>query len=128
MEPEIIIQKDFYLSLPSEADIPTVLSAFYKQDTTTTVDPETGKETITIEGEPYLVQYTPDYAIDVVGLIYKPTGNTLTDSEGSEYPETAPVTGWHVNIRLMTDAMRETVESLNATYGANPVTPERVWA
>lgn len=129
MEPEITpVIKDFYLSLPSEADMPTVLSAFYDPNMTIDVDPETGEETVTINGDPFLVPYTPDYALDVVGLIYKPTGNMLTDSEGNEYPETAPVAGWHVNIRLVTDAMREVVEGLNATYGANPVTPERVWA
>ena len=119
---------DFYLSLASEADMPTALAAFYKQDYTTIVDPETGEESTQIEGDPYLVPFTADYAIDVVGTISKPTGNMLTDAEGNEYPEMAPVPGWHINIRLMGDAVRDTVEALDATYGVTPATPERVWA
>ena len=119
---------DFYLSLASEADMPTALAAFYKQDYTTIVDPDTGEESTQIEGDPYLVAFTPDYAIDVVGVIQKPTGNMLTDAEGNEYPEMAPVPGWHINIRLMGDAVRDTVEALDATYGVTPATPERVWA
>jgi hypothetical protein len=35
--------------------------------------------------------------IDIIGLIYKPTGVMLTDEEGFEYAEQAPITGWHVN-------------------------------
>jgi len=34
---------DFYLKLDNEASMPTVLSAFYKQDTETTVNEETGE-------------------------------------------------------------------------------------
>lgn len=49
MTDEIITapKTDFYLKLASEADMPTALGAFYRQDTITTVDPETGEETIT---------------------------------------------------------------------------------
>lgn len=34
---------------------------------------------------------------DIIGIIYQPTGQTLTDSEGNEYPEMAPIAGYHVN-------------------------------
>jgi hypothetical protein len=109
--------------------MPTALSAFYQQDTTTEVDPETGEETVTNVGEPYLVQNTHDYAIDIVGIIHKATGNTLTDDEGNEYPETAPLDGWHVNIRLIGDARRADVEALSDYFvDPEPVTPARVWA
>ena len=118
---------DFYLKLASEADMPTVLSAFYRQDTETTVDDETGEETVVNVGDPYMVMQTPDYAIDIVGVIYRPTGVILTDAEGNEYPEQAPLEGWHVNIRLIGDALRDTVETLNLTYGVTPKTPSRVW-
>lgn len=37
--------------------------------------------------------------IDIIGPIYKATGNMLTDEEGMEYPEMADVGGWHVNMR-----------------------------
>lgn len=118
---------DFFLKLASEADMPTAFADFYKQDYVTVVDEETGEETQTPDGEPYLVTHSHDYAIDVVGVIHEPTGNMLTDAEGNEYPETAPVDGWHVNVRLVGDAMRETVEALDALYGVVPNSPSRVF-
>jgi hypothetical protein len=127
---ELIIEApktDFYIKLNSEADLPTAFAAFYKQDYVTVVDEETGESTQTPEGEPYLVTHTHDYAIDLVGVIYEPTGNTLTDDEGNEYPETAPVDGWHVNVRLVGDARREDVEAIDVTYGVTPNSPSRVF-
>jgi len=125
-EPEVI-KTDFYLKLANEAAMPTVLSDFYTQDTETTVDEETGEETTTNVGDPYLVSNSSDYAIDVVGTLHEATGNTLTDDEGMEYPEMQEMTGWHVNIRLMGDAAREAVEALDTTHGVTPETPMRVW-
>jgi hypothetical protein len=125
---EVIVKRDFYLKLTAESDMPTVLSAFYQQDYVTVVDEETGESSQVEDGESYLVTHSHDYAIDVVGTIYEPTGNTLTDDEGVAYPEMAPIpNAWHVNIRLVSDAMRETVEALDATHGVTPVTPQRVW-
>jgi len=121
------IRTDFFLKLASEADMPTVLSAFYRQDTETTVDDETGEETVVNVGEPYLVAHTPDYAIDIVGVIHRPTGVILTDADGNEHPEQAPLDGWHVNIRIVGDAMRDTVEALDAICGVIPNRPARVW-
>ena len=117
---------DFYLRLSAESDMRTVLADFYQQDYITNVDEE-GVETQVADGEAYLVTHSHDYAIDVVGTIYEPTGVTLTDDEGNEYPETAPVDGWHVNIRLVGDAKRETVEALDASHGVTPNSPSRVW-
>jgi len=118
---------DFYLRLQSEADTPAALSAFYKQDYTVTVDEDTGEEIQTPEGDPYLVMHTADYAIDIVGVIHKPTGNTLTDDAGFEYEETTPLDGWHINFRLVGDARRADVEALDAAYGVTPKSPSRVW-
>lgn len=118
---------DFYLKLSSEESVPTVLSAFYKQDTTSEFDPETGEEIVTNVGDPYFVQNSPDYAIDLVGIIHKPTGNTLTDAEGIEYPEMAPLDGYHINIRLNGDNRREDIETLSE-YFVDPTTPSRVWS
>ena len=118
---------DFYIKLASEADMPSVLVPFYHQDTETLVDDETGEETVVNVGDPYLVAHTPDYAIDIVGVIHRPTGNTLTDADGNEYPEQAPLEGWHVNIRLLGDTLRDTIEALDAIYGVIPDTPARVW-
>ena len=119
---------DFFLRLNSEADMPTVLAAFYRQGTKTEVDDETGEETVVNVGDPYLVANTKDYAINIVGTIYKPTGNTLTDADGNEYPEMAPLDGWHINIRIVGDAMRDEVEAIDATHGVIPQQPVRVWA
>ena len=126
LEPEVI-KTDFYVRLANEADMPSVLSHFYKQDTETTVDEETGEETTTNVGDPYLVSNSSDYAIDVVGTLHEPTGATLTDDEGMEYPEMQAMTGWHVNIRLVGDAVRDTVEALDTSHGVTPETPMRVW-
>lgn len=118
---------DFYIKLASEADMPTALAAFYRQDSITVVDPETGEEHVQLEGDPYLVKHSPDHAIDIVGVIHEPTGNILTDAEGNQYPETAPIDGWHINIRLSGDARRADVEALDALYGVTPNSPSRVW-
>ena len=118
---------DFYLKLDAEASMPSVLSAFYKQDYSTIVDPETGVESTQIEGEPYLVSSTADYAIDVVGVLHEATGSTLTDDDGVEYPEMAAVDGWHVNIRLSSETMRDAVEALDVSHGVTPDTPKRMW-
>ena len=128
IEYDVVAPKtDFYIKLNSEADMPTVLSAFYKQDYTTIVDPETGEESTQIEGDPYLVSGTADYAIDVVGVLQKPTGVMLTDDEGFEYPEMAALDGWHVNIRLSSSVCRGAVEALDIAHGVTPVAPKRVW-
>jgi len=103
-----VIKTDFYLKLANEDAMSTILSAFYTE-----------------EGE--FVQNTSDYAIDVVGTLHEPTGATLTDDDGMEYPEMQAMTGWHVNIRLMGDAVRETVEALDTSHGVTPETPMRVW-
>ena len=130
MTEEVIIEapkRDFYLRLSAESDMPTVLSAFYRQDYVTQIDEETGESSQVADGDPYLVTHSHDYAISVVGTLHEPTGNTLTDDEGNEYPEMAPMTGWHVNIRLVGDAVRETVEALDTSHGVTPETPMRVW-
>ena len=103
-----VIKTDFYLKLTNEASMPTVLSAFYNEDDE-------------------FVPNTSDYSMDVVGTLHEPTGATLTDEDGMEYPEMQAMTGWHVNIRLVGDAVRETVETLDTSYGVTPDAPQRVW-
>ncbi len=130
MTEEVIIEApktDFYLRLSVESDMPTVLSDFYQQDYVTQVDEETGESTQVADGDPYLVQFTHDYAISVVGTLHEPSGTMLTDEEGNEYPEMQAMTGWHINIRLVGDAVRETVEALDETHGVTPEQPMRVW-
>jgi hypothetical protein len=121
-----IINTDYYLKLASEADKETVLHDFYKQDYSTVVDEETGEESTQVEGDPYFVPNTADYAVDVVGIIQEPTGNTLTDGD-MEYPEMQAMDGWHVNIRLVGNAMRDVVEALDTLHGVTPEVPRRIW-
>ena len=98
---------DFYIKLTNEAAMPTVLSAFYNE-----------------EGE--FVSNTADYSIDVVGVLHEATGNTLTE-DAMEYPEMAALDGWHVNIRLSSETMRDAVEALDVSHGVTPDAPKRVW-
>jgi len=108
IEEQDVVKNDFYIKLTSEAAMLTVLSAFYDE-----------------EGE--FVGNTTDYAIDVVGTLYDPTGVTLTDDNGMEYPEMVAITGWHVNIRLLNDTKRTIVESIDEIYGITPTSPSRLW-
>ena len=115
---------DFYIKLASKNDMPTVLSSFYTQDYSTVVSPETGEILVEVIGSPYLVPNTPDYAIDVVGTIWKPTGIMLAD----DVPEMKALDGWHINIRLNGDARRADVEALSTYFvDPEPTTPSRVW-
>ena len=103
-----VIKTDFYLKLANEASMPTVLSAFYNEDSE-------------------FVPNTSDYSIDIVGTLHETTGATLTDDDGMEYPEMQAMTGWHVNIRLMNDTLQSTVEAIDATHGVSPESPKRIW-
>lgn len=61
-------------------------------------------------------------SVDVIGTIYKPTGEMLKDEDGNEYPAFAAIDGYHVNVRAS-----EEIPAL-ATYKIEPKTPSRVWA
>jgi hypothetical protein len=67
----------------------------------------------------------PKYtAVDIVGVIYKPTGNVLPaeDGSGEAVDEMAPLDGWHVNVRHTDEA-----PELEA-FRVFPATPSRAWA
>ena len=64
------------------------------------------------------------FALDVIGVIYKPTGKML-DTDMGEVPETAPLPGYHANLRVMTADFDP--ESL-ADLACNPKAPARGWA
>ena len=128
IEPTTPPQTDFYIKLASEADTPTALAALYKQDFTTVTDPETGEQTDQVEGDPYLVMNCKDYSIDTIGVIQTQTGATITDDEGNQYPETAAIDGWHLNIRLTGEARRVDIEAINTDFGVTVNSPSRVWA
>ena len=59
-------------------------------------------------------------SVDMIGIIYKPTGNTITDGDFS-FPEMSPVTGWHCNTR---GPMPPSLEPFTIVVN----TPSRVWA
>lgn len=60
-------------------------------------------------------------SVDVIGAIYKPTGKMIKNDMGA-YPETAPIEGWHVNVRA-----EEAITELEP-YAVTPAAPYRVWA
>jgi hypothetical protein len=67
----------------------------------------------------------PKYAaVDVIGVIYKPTGNVLPSEDGSgdAVNEMAPIDGWHVNVRH-TDPVPEL-----EPFQVFPKNPGRMWA
>ncbi len=66
----------------------------------------------------------PGASVDYIGVIYKPTGNTITTDMG-EQSEMEPLPGWHVNVRL--SANRTCPEALQGAI-VSPATPSRVWA
>lgn len=65
--------------------------------------------------------YIGTVAVDPVGVIHKPTGNTLQDADGNSYPEMAPTPGWHVNLS-------DSIPELAAFEIDPPATPSRVFA
>ncbi|WP_270792958.1 hypothetical protein [Aeromonas sp. QDB21] len=67
--------------------------------------------------------YHPAAALDVIGTIYQPTGETMV-VEGELVPAMAPVPGYHANVRTTSEALAAALDA-QRTY---PVTPVRVWA
>jgi hypothetical protein len=102
--------QDLYLSFPDEATAKSILYRIKGAQ-------EATDETPAVEG--YEV---PNYAnIDVIGIIYKPTGEMLQGEDG-EYPATAPIPGWHVNVRVV----GEDASALEP-YQVTPAIPMRAW-
>lgn len=78
-------------------------------------DQATAEGLLFVAGEDDVLR--PVYAaVDVIGTIYKPTGNVV-DGE----PEMAPLDGWHVNVR------HNMPSSELAPYQVFPDTPKRTW-
>lgn len=93
------MKTDFYFKFASEAAMNTALSSFFFQPS---------------EGDAYLLTHSESHDFDIIGTIYRPTGEAES--------------GWHVNLRIAGDARRADAEALDETYGVNPSTPNRVWA
>jgi len=79
-------------------------------------------EQTNVQGDVVETVLVPKYAaVDVVGVIYAPTGKTIHNEELS-YAEMKPLPGWHANVRHTA----ETPE-LEA-FRVFPATPARMWA
>jgi hypothetical protein len=62
--------------------------------------------------------------LDIIGTMYRETGNMLTTDDGMEYPEIAPIDGFHANLREeLTDEQVALLPTVDA-----PATPYRKWA
>jgi hypothetical protein len=97
---------DFFLRFDTEAEANEVLFT----------------EQTNVQGDVVETVLVPKYAaVDVIGTIYKPTGEMIQTDEG-EVPEMAPLEGWHANVRHTA----ETPE-LEA-FRVFPATPSRMWA
>ena len=94
-----MIYNDYYLKFDTEAE----QKAFY--------DPEEN------------INLFLDLTWDVIGVMHSNTGTMLTDEDGNKYPETAPMAGWHVNIRSKTALPVELILFQRTT----PNTPSRVF-
>lgn len=61
------------------------------------------------------------HSLDPIGVIYRPTGNILTDENGIEYPEMAAIAGYHVN--FLGD-----LPAVASAYIVTPLNPVRIFA
>ena len=62
--------------------------------------------------------------LDIIGTMYRETGNMLTTDDGVEYPETEAISGYHANLReVLTTAQESELPTVAA-----PATPYRKWA
>ena len=62
--------------------------------------------------------------LDIIGTMYRATGNMLTTEDGMEYPETEAIDGYHANLReVLTDEQEAALPTVDA-----PATPYRKWA
>lgn len=94
--------KTFFLKFESEAQAIEALAAYHSDGQWQTA--------------------SVDHALDVVGVIYKPTGEMLTDDDGMPYPAMAPIDGFHVNLAI--GRLPENLEP----FVMVPKTPARVFA
>ena len=69
--------------------------------------------------------YTATHSLDVIGTIHVETGNMLTDEgpdgETFEYPEMAPIDGWHANLLLHGEELPASLEPFVIEAPSTPV-------
>ena len=91
-----------FLKFPDEATTKTVLADYLSDEGQWVTDSHT-------------------HSLDPVGVIYRPTGNMLTDENGIEYPEMAAIAGYHVN--FLGD-----LPAIPSAYIVTPLNPVRIFA
>ena len=95
---------------------------FPDEVTATNLMLETGLlEQVTYDDGKTLIVQGDGKMIDIIGPIYKATGNMLTDEKDFEYPEMADVGGWHVNMR---GELPDAIAPYKITVTG---TPYRIW-
>ena len=101
----------------------------YDMDDENNIRPEDADEDWEMSGA-YDWRFT-GIALDMIGTIYAETGNTLTDSDGNEYPEIEAIDGYHANLiaDIGTDSDGNEYSEIEglSTIDA-PATPYRKWA
>jgi hypothetical protein len=103
-------------------EVPMYFDMFLRFDTEAEANSALFTEQTNVQGDIVETVKVPRYAaIDVIGTIYKPTGEMITTDEG-EVPEMAPLEGWHVNVRHNAEAPEL------AAYQVFPQSPVRGWA
>lgn len=91
-----------FLKFPDEATAKTVMAEY-----------------VSAEGDWITDSHT--HSLDPVGVIYRPTGNTLTDENGVEYPEMSAIAGYHIN--FLGD-----LPAIPSAYIVTPLNPVHVFA
>ena len=123
-----------YLKADDEATFTTALkTAGWAWDTEYRVETdEDGNETVTedVVREAGMEAYNHGHSLDIIGVIYVETGETITveatdDMEEHTYPETAPIDGWHANLLLHGE---ELPASLTSFVIEAPTAPVRRFA
>jgi hypothetical protein len=104
------------------SEAPMYFDFFLRFDTEAEANAALFTEQTNVQGDTVETVLLPKYAaVDVVGVIYKPTGKTLKTPEGP-VDEMAPIDGWHVNVRHNVEAPEL------QPFQVYPVAPKRMWA
>ena len=129
-------QVDWYIKVADRAALITALKG--PSETRDTYDNE-GNVSETVyphgiitqdEDDNDVIMATNWVRVDDIGSIYAPTGKTLTDDEGNEYPEMAAVPGYHANLRKLSDKADTLIKHLEdgGHIITSPATPARAFA
>ena len=113
---------DYYLKAASEAALMTALEA---------VNAVKSVQVKNEQGEVIETRYVPapGYSLDVIGTVYKPTGNVVQQTVGDrtvEVPEMVSVPGFHANLRGPADLAPTVVTTPYTRTEADVANPEFV--